>query len=136
MATNAFTAQGTTIEINTIEIGEATEFSGPETTNPTVPATHLKSIAVETLPGLAENGEFSVTCNGLPLDPGQIEVERLQKNRASGTLRVTYPNAVLIQEFDVNVTGFSRSGSVGEVHQVEITFEVTGPITRTPALPT
>ena len=134
MPTGAFSAQGSIITVNGIEIGEVVEFGGPETERPQVDATHLRSTSREYIGGLKDNGEFTLTVNYLPLDPGQLELRRCQSLEGTQTFVVTLPNdpntsaARETWTFQATVNGSSPSGSVDEVLRREWTMAVSGDI--------
>ena len=133
MPTGAFSAQGSVITINGIEIGEVVEFGGPETERPQVDATHLRSTSREYIGGLKDNGEFTLTVNYLPADPGQLELRRCQSLEGTQTFVVTLPNDANgtpreTWTFQATVNGSSPSGSVDEVLRREWTMAVSGDI--------
>src|SRR5688500_880236 len=134
MATGAFTASGSVITINGIEIMEVVEFTGPEGDKPTVDVTHLRSTAREYIGGLPDNGEFGLTVHYLPLDPGQLELRRTQKLETSQTFVVTLPpdpasgNPREVWTFAGTVNGTAPGGSTGEVMRREWTITVSGDI--------
>lgn len=137
MATGAFTASGSIITVNGIEIGEVMEFGGPSGDKPTVDVTHLRSTSREYIGGLPDNGEFTLTCNYLPTDPGQLELRRTQRLEGAQTFVITLPpdptsgNTRETWTFQATVNGSDPSGSTGEVMQREWTMNVSGDILYT-----
>ena len=135
MATLAFSAQGSIVTINGIEIGEVTEFSGPAEERPTLDATHLRSTRREFIGGLANSGEFGMTVNYLPGDPGQLELRRCQGLEAGQAMVVTLPNnpdTATPREtwsFLAVVLSSEGAGAVDEIMQREWTLQISGAIT-------
>lgn len=137
MATGAFSAQGSTLTINGIEIGEVVTFGGPNTTRPQIEATHLKSTSVERIAGLKDNSEFTLTVNYLPGDAGQLELRRCQSLEGAQAIVVTLPadpvagTAREVWSFLATVNGSAPSAAAGEVMRREWTLSVSGDVTYT-----
>lgn len=132
MATAAFNAQGTIVTLNGTEIAEVTEFGGPGIEKPRTQATHLRSTAHEYISGIQDNGEFTLTVNYLPGDPGQLLLRSLMASGATGTIVVSLPDDPATSNpretwtFDVVVTGVEPDP--GEVFRNEWTMAVSGSI--------
>ncbi len=134
MPSGAFTASGAFATINGIEVGELVEFGGPDTDRPQVDVTHLRSTAREYIGGLPDSGEFTMTVNYLPTDPGQLELRRCQAVEGAQAFVVTLPPdpatgaARETWTFAGTVNGSSPAGSTGEVMRREWTVTVSGAI--------
>src|SRR5215831_12400256 len=96
MASNAIRTQGTKVEYlqtppsTYLPLGEVISFDGPGGKAAIIDITNLASVAKEKLPGLPDEGTFTMTCNFHGKDPGQQYLSAQRTAQAILTLRVTF----------------------------------------------
>jgi len=142
VTTNTFAVEidttGKTIDDNTdaatatpvawTEIGEVTDFSGPDGTASEIDTTHLQSTAKEFLMGLPDEGNFTFSINWAPTDTGQLAAVAARKARAEKNFKVTYSDDSTAS-FKGYVLGLSSSGGVDGKVDGSITIRITDEIT-------
>lgn len=128
-------AQGSTIEINTgtsllpvwVEIGGVKSFSTPENVTSEIDVTHLGSVSMEYIGGIADGGNFSYEGLEMADDPGQVAMKAARTSRAVTGLRVTLPNLDIVT-FDVLVKSISVTVGVNAALTMKMDSKVTGPV--------
>ena len=140
MATNAFLPEGSVVSIGqgdaktTLpatdifdQIGEPKSASGPGGQTPIVDATHWQSTAAEKLAGLPDEGQFTMTCNYVPDDTGQVSARAARAARQLRNVRIEWSDG---GSHTVNFTGFvigwTLNPSQGDVVSLDISFEISG----------
>lgn len=135
---DAFTTQGTTVEVDIDGTPTWTNIAEPQSvgdianTSPLVDVTHLQSVAKEYIGGVPDGDEIEISCNYVQNNAGQ---EFLRDNQ-SGThpFRVTLSNGD-IDQFDGTIL---RAGKGGLTVDGAVKFmgriKISGGITSTDAV--
>ena len=110
------------------EIGEVTDFSGPDGTASEIDTTHLQSTAKEFLMGLPDEGNFTLSINWEPSDTGQAAAIAARKARAEKNFKVTYSDDSTAT-FKGYILGLSSSGAVDGKIDGSITIRITDEVT-------
>jgi len=110
------------------EIGEITDFSGPDGTANEIDTTHLGSTAKEFLMGLPDEGSISLSINWEPSDTGQQAVIAARKARTEKDFKITYSDSSTAT-FKGYVLGLSSSGAVDGKIDGSITIRITDEVT-------
>lgn len=113
-------------------IANVTSFSGPEMERDTYDTTAHDSPNQyrEFVGGLINAGEFSIEVNYDPADHDTL-VEDFEDDVARG-YRLTFPGGAM-WEFQAWLTGFAAEAPVDDKLSAELTFQLTGKPTITPA---
>ena len=109
------------------EIGEVTDFSGPDGTASEIDTTHLQSTAKEFLMGLPDEGTISLSINWAPADTGQLAVKAARKARTKKDFKITYSDKSTAS-FKGYVMGLSTDAAVDDKVNGSITLRVTGEV--------
>lgn len=109
------------------EIGEVTDFSGPDGTANEIDTTHLQSTAKEYLMGLPDEGTISLSINWAPADAGQLAVKAARKARTKKDFKITYSDKSTAS-FKGYVMGLSTDAAVDDKVNGSITLRVTGEV--------
>ena len=109
------------------EIGEVTDFSGPDGTANEIDTTHLQSTAKEYLMGLPDEGSISLSINWAPVDTGQLAVKAARKARTKKDFKITYSDKSTAS-FKGYVMGLSTDAAVDDKVNGSITLRVTGEV--------
>ena len=121
-------ANGTLTPVAWTEIGEVTDFSGPDGTASEIDTTHLQSTAKEFLMGLPDEGSISLSINWAPTDTGQLAVVAARKARTEKDFKITYSDDSTAT-FKGYVLGLSSSGSVDGKIDGSVTIRITDEVT-------
>ena len=118
-----------------IDIGQVTEFDGPETEAASVAKTHLTSPAKEYRPSLIpENGELDLTIELNTTNAQHIQLESDVSNGVVRNYQLVWNNGTNSRpgrQFAAFVQKFGRKGGAEEENiTVEIVLKITGPITN------
>lgn len=114
------------------DIGEVVDFSGPGGKASIIDTTHLGSVAKEKLPGLPDEGSFTLTLNWVPSDAQQTALEADRYNQALRNFKVIYTDAgATVRSFAAYVMGFTTDGKPDDKVVAKIDLEITGRVTRT-----
>ncbi|SRR5579885_2586800 len=139
MPANAIRTQGTSIEIEHsdtpgtfIKIGRCVSFDGPGGKAAIIDTTDLDSTAKEKLPGLPDEGSFSLVLNYNSKDNGQKEMQAARTAQALRHFRVTFTDTGKA-EFDAYVMEWKLSGRQDSKVEANATLEITGAVTYTAA---
>lgn len=137
MASDAFSFQGTdllalaTSGTEVTSIGEVKGLNGPNGQAQINDVTHSKSVAIEKLMGLPDNGRITVNANLLHADAGHQLLHANREAQTRNKYRIDFADAASTKwEFDAFVMSYNPSGSANTPWDVNIDFEVTGGITR------
>ena len=122
--TNAATAT----PVEWTEIGEATDFSGPDGTANEIDTTHLQSTAKEFLMGLPDEGNISLSMNWAPTDTGQIAAKAARKARTEKDFKITYSDDSTAT-FKAYVLGLSSGAGVDSKVNGSMTLRITDEVT-------
>lgn len=132
---NAIETQGTTFEIGNsdspltyTEIGEVVSFSGFDGAAAEIDVTHLTSTAKEFLMGLQDFGQFTMDCNYLDSDAGQVLLRAAKSSRAVQDLKITFSDTSTAT-FQGYVLSASISGGVDAKVDTSFVIRITGPVT-------
>lgn len=109
-------------------VGEVVDFTGPGGKASIIDVTHLGSTAKEKLPGLPDEGQFSMTLN---LVPGDTQQQNLRADRAAQTKRnfqVVLSDGSTTLSFAAYVLGYAESGKVDDKVVLKIDLEITGAV--------
>jgi hypothetical protein len=118
------TDAATVTPVEWTEIGEVTDFSGPDGTASEIETTHLGSTAKEFLMGLPDEGSLSLSINWQADDTGQTAVREARAARTEEDFKITYSDASTAT-FKGYVLGLSSSGSVDGKIDGSITIRIT-----------
>lgn len=110
------------------EIGEVTDFSGPDGTANEIDTTHLRSTAKEFLMGLPDEGNISLSMNWAPTDTGQIAAIAARKARTEKDFKITYSDDSTAT-FKAYVLGLSSGAGVDSKVNGSMTLRITGEVT-------
>lgn len=122
---------GATPEVFTT-IGEVVDFSGPGGKASIIDTTHLGSVAKEKLPGLPDEGSFTLTLNWVPSDAQQTALETDRYNQTLRNFRVVYTDLGATQRnFAAFVMGFQTDGKADDKVVAKVDLEISGRVTRT-----
>lgn len=108
------------------------QYSGLDGAASDLDATNLDSTAKEWIPGIIDNGQFTVTVDDDPADAGQVAV--LAKQGVAGTLfKIVLPSAASLPNvaFTGYIKKFSMTGGVDKILERGIDVKITGAVTRT-----
>lgn len=106
------------------EIGEITDFSGPDGTANEIDTTHLTSTAKEFLMGLPDEGNISLSMNWAPTDTGQIAAIAARKARTEKDFKITYSDNSTAT-FKAYVLGLSSGAGVDSKVNGSMTLRIT-----------
>jgi hypothetical protein len=120
------------------EITGVKDFTGPGGKTTILDASTLSSTAKEKLPGLPDEGSYSLTVNYKSGDAGQVECLAARLARSRRQFKVTSPadsqdpvtNPAQSEYFWGYVTGFTEKGGVDKIKEAAIDIEIDGPVTR------
>lgn len=123
---------------NFLEIQGIKDFTGPGGKTTIIDASTLASTAKEKLPGLPDEGQFSLTGNFISGDAGQAACIVARTARARRQFHVDFPagsqspaaNPAQSVYFFGYVTEYSQKGGVDKLDEMTITVEIDGPVTR------
>jgi predicted secreted protein len=139
MASNAIRTQKTTIGYTTVTppvtyspLGEIISFDGPGGKASIIDITNLASDAKEKLPGLPDEGSFSLVCNYSGDDAGQAALSAARMNQALTHFKVTFTDGSTAV-FAAYVMEYKISGKADSKVEVAITMEITGAVDWTAA---
>lgn len=90
-----------------------------------IDVTHLQSESKEYLIGVPDNGNFTMACNYLMSDPGQVEMRTARADRAKRQFRCTYSNG-RVALFEGFVKSFPHQGAVDQAVTGNVNIRVTG----------
>ncbi len=136
--TRFFIGDSTGSPTNFLEILGVKDFTGPGGKTTIIDASTLASTAKEKLPGLPDEGSFSLTCNFISGDVGQKECIAARSLRARRQFHVDFPAgsqspiadpAQLVYFFGYVIEA-SQKGGVDKLNELTISIEIDGPITR------
>jgi hypothetical protein len=136
MASNAIRTQGTKIEyLETAPttyavLGEVISFDGPGGKAVIIDITNLASTAKEKLPGLPDEGAFTLTCNFAGKDAGQQAMHDARAQQTVVGLRVTLTDGTVLT-FNCYCLEYKLAGKADSKVEVTLTFEITGAVTPT-----
>jgi hypothetical protein len=132
MASKAIRTQGTTIAVANkttpttfIPIGEVISFDGPGGKAAIIDITNLASVAKEKLPGLPDEGQFTLTVNLTGLDAGQGELRDSRIAQELRHFKVTLVDGS-VAAFDAYIMEFKVSGKADSKVEATIGMEITG----------
>jgi predicted secreted protein len=137
MPSGAIRTQGTVIAVENkttpatlIVIGEVISFDGPGGKAAIIDITNLASAAKEKLPGLPDEGQFTLSVNFNADDPGQAE---LRASRIAQELRVFHVTFVDggVAKFSAYIMEFKVSGKADSKVEASIGMEISGLVTWT-----
>ena len=133
MASNAIRTQGTIIAHlltapSTYEnIGEVISFDGPGGKAAIIDITNLASTFKEKLPGLPDEGSFSMTLNFSGSDLGQQALATARTAQSLVHMKITFVDASTAT-FAAYVMEYKISGKADSKVEVAITLEITGAV--------
>ena len=135
MSSNAQRTQGTVIQYKSgpttyAAIGEVVSFDGPGGKAQIIDITNLASEAKEKLPGLPDEGAFSMVCNFYGGDTGQQALEAARLAQSKQTFKVTFVDTT-VADFDAYVMEFSISAKPDSKVELALGLEITGPVDYT-----
>lgn len=137
MASKAIRTQGTIIAatattppVTFTTIGEVISFDGPGGKAAIIDTTNLASVAKEKLPGLPDEGQFTLTVNYVSTDPGQSALSAARLAQSVVHFKVTLVDGGLAT-FDAFVMEFKVSGKADSKVEASIGMEITGLVTWT-----
>lgn len=110
------------------EIGEITDFSGPDGSASEIDVTHLQSTAKEFLMGLKDEGSYALSINWVPTDTGQEACRTARDSRAKKDFKVTYSDSSTAT-FEGYIMAMSGGGAVDDKVSGSITIRITDEIT-------
>ncbi len=110
------------------EIGEVTDFSGPDGSASEIDVTHLQSTAKEFLMGLKDEGTYSLSINWVPDDAGQAACREARDTREKKDFKVTYSDDSTAT-FEGYIMAMSGGGAVDDKVSGSITIRITDEIT-------
>jgi predicted secreted protein len=132
----AMRTQGTKIEhLKTLPstyeaIGQVIDFDGPGGKASIIDTTNLGSVAKEKLPGLMDEGSFSMTCNYDSTDLGQTALQAARTAQTSVQMKVTFTDTATAV-FTAYVMEMKVTGKADSKVEVAFTLEITGAVTWT-----
>lgn len=136
MASTAISAQGTTLEIDTVtagtpdtEIENVKSFSGFDGEAGEIDVTNLSSTAKEFRVGLQDFGSFSFEWDVDLAATGQDAVRAAQASGAVKTFRLTFPDASTATFSGLVKNATSMSGGVDQVLTGSVSIKITGAVT-------
>lgn len=120
------------------EIGGVKDFTGPGGKTTIIDASTLASTAKEKLPGLPDEGQFSLTGNFISGDAGQLICIAARTARTRRQFRVDFPagsqnpsaNPAQSCYFFGYIVEYAQKGGVDKLDEVSITIEIDGSVTR------
>lgn len=137
MASKAIRTQGTIIGVASatppvtyVTIGEVISFDGPGGKAQIIDVSNLASTAKEKLPGLPDEGQFTLTVNYVSTDPGQSDLAAARLAQSIRHFKVTLVDGGLAT-FDAYVLEFKISGKADSKVEASIGMEITGLATWT-----
>ncbi len=137
MASGAIRTQGTVIAVANITtpttfitIGEIISFDGPGGKAQVIDITNLSSTGKEKLPGLPDEGQFTLMVNFNALDSGQQELRGSRIAQELRHLKITFVDGG-IATFDSYIMEFKVSGKADSKVEASIGLEITGLVTWT-----
>jgi predicted secreted protein len=132
MASKAIRTQGTIIAasaatppVTFTTIGEVISFDGPGGKAQIIDTTNLASVAKEKLPGLPDEGQFTLTVNYVSTDPGQAALAAARLSQSIMHFKVTLVDGGLAT-FDAYVMEYKISGKADSKVEASIGMEITG----------
>jgi hypothetical protein len=134
MASNAIRTQGTIIAHlktgpSTYEpIGEVISFDGPGGKAAIIDITNLQSTFKEKLPGLPDEGAFSMTANFSGSDLGQQALQAARTAQSPVQMKITFVDTSTAT-FSAYVMEFKISGKADSKVEIAIPLEITGAVT-------
>jgi predicted secreted protein len=133
MASNAIRTQGTVIAHlktppSTYEnVGEVISFDGPGGKSIIIDTTNLASVAKEKLPGLPDEGSFSMALNFAGKDLGQQALQAARTAQSLVEMKVTFVDTSTAI-FSAYVMEFKISAKADSKVELAITLEITGAV--------
>lgn len=123
-------AQGITFTFNSIAIGGVMSMSGLQSGKAKeIDVTTLASTAKEFLPGLRDNGGFSLDLVRNGDDVGQIEILTELGAQLPKSMVITLPSSTNnVATFTCFATSLSTDASADDVVKGKAEFRITGPI--------
>lgn len=131
MTSNAIRTQGTTVQYlktapsTYADIGEVASFEGPGGKADIIDITNLASAGKEKLPGLPDEGTFTMTCNYTGGAVGQQDMQAARASKTKKTFKVTFVDTS-VATFDAYVMEFSISAKANSKVELSIGLEITG----------
>lgn len=113
-------------------ISEVVSFSGFDGSASEIDVTTLDSTAKEFRMGLQDFGNFSLECNHLPEDSGQVALRAAKATRAVQSFLIAYTDGST-DAFQAYVMSASKSGGVDAKVDTSFTLRITGDVTATVA---
>ena len=110
------------------EIGEVTDFSGPDGSASEIDMTHLTSTAKEFIMGLPDEGSLSMSVNWDTSDAGQAAARAARVARTEQDFKITYSDASTAT-FTGYVLALSSSGGVDNKIDGSLSIRISAAIT-------
>ncbi|TGN96123.1 phage tail tube protein [Burkholderia sp. USMB20] len=92
-----------------------------------IDTTDMDSTAKEKMPGLMDNGTFTIEVNRNLTDPGQAALLAMQKSQEIRAFKLVYPDKTA-DGFDAYVSTFPINGGVDAVMTAQIKLTITGDV--------
>jgi predicted secreted protein len=134
MASKAIRTQHTIIAYSLVTppvtytpLGEVISFDGPGGKAAIIDITNLASVAKEKLPGLPDEGQFSMTCNFAGEDAGQQALADARTGQDLVNFKVTFTDASTAA-FAAYVMEYKISGKADSKVELALTVEITGAV--------
>lgn len=133
---NAVVTQGFKFEASTdggspasyTEVKEIKNFSGPTGQASEIDVTHLQSAAKEYFMGLQDWGNFSIDCNFVQTDPGQVLLRAAKASRNKIYFKATNSNGQ-VWSFAGFVLSLNISGGVDSTMDASYEIRISGDVT-------
>lgn len=129
---DAIESQGFLFEVQTIdttpewlEVKEMKDWNENQAESADIDVTHLQSTRKEYLTGLADDGTFTMACNYLMNDPGQLEMRAARADREARNMRCTFSDGS-VATFTGFVKSFPMSGAVDQAVTGNVSIRITG----------
>jgi hypothetical protein len=125
----ALKTQGIIFKRAGVEVAEIEGFNGPDGEATEIPATHLRSEAMEYLQGLADEGNISFTAFLKPGDAAQAGMRQDRDSQVSNTYSPTLTDAAATTlTFTAFCKQFAISAQPNDAIKVSIGLRITGKV--------
>ena len=123
----AVNSQGTTLTIDTTDIGGLVSYSGFDGESTEIDTTTLSSVAKEYIIGLEDFGNFGLELLSDQADAGQAALQAAKAARTSHDFVLTLSDNTTAT-FSAYVKSFTASGGVDDVDKSSSSLRITGAV--------
>lgn len=129
LAYTAYTSLGDSYKLTMTVVGKVRNFSAPGSASADIDATHLQSLRMEKLTGLADDGDYSFGVVLEPTDTGQTALQTSQDNQTILGFTLTQPGG-LIACFSAGVKQFGYTANTNGIYEGNVTLTLRAAAAR------